>query len=111
MSESDKLDFLINAVSDITRRLGAGENRMDAIETLLSVVAQKVDSRWYDTRPNWEWLVKEVEEIKAQQRDHTNQLAEVIKLLSHMNAKLNVLNQDVLDVRAGHRELERRVGQ
>lgn len=109
LTDSEKLDFLINAVSDIRLRQVALEERQSTLEQL-------VRDRLYDTRPLWQAVLQQLEQINAR-LDGQQQVIEQIKahqkrhdeMLTQMLQRLAVLNDDVLVVRGGHRELRERV--
>lgn len=76
LSDSEKLDFLINAVSDMNRRLAAVEERQTALEQLvhdavsdtnrrLAALEQLVHDRLHDTRPIWQAVQQQLDRIES----------------------------------------------
>ncbi|MDX6405980.1 MAG: hypothetical protein QOH70_3435 [Blastocatellia bacterium] len=84
------------------RRLGAMESRFDArFDALdsriqsLDLRVQALESKALDTKPIWERALAEILEVKQGVQD--------------LNRKIDVLNQDVLQVRADQRGVAKRM--
>lgn len=95
MSDSEKLDFLINAVSDTNRRLTALEERHIALEQL-------VHERLYDTRPLWHEVLQRLE---AQQQ----QLATLQQQLTVQQQQLTAQQQQLDRLELGQRRLDKKI--
>jgi chromosome segregation ATPase len=94
--DADRMSALISAVQSMSVRL-------EALEKTLN-------DRLYDTKPIWERALAEIAETRADLK------AEIAELRSEMGdgfrtlgSKMDVLNQDVLTVRAEQRLLGKRV--
>lgn len=59
LSDSEKLDFIVNAVSDLNRRMSTLEERQTTLETL-------VHDRLHDTRPIWQAVLEQMQTQQAQ---------------------------------------------
>lgn len=77
--------------SGIEARLDRVEARLDGLDTRV----QALEARALDTKPIWERALAEILLIKQGVED--------------LNRKIDVLNQDVLQVRADHRRVEKRM--
>ncbi len=74
------------------------EARFDRVEARLDGLdnrAQALEARALDTKPIWERALTEILEVK--------------KGVEDLNRKIDVLNQDVLQVRADQRRVEKRM--
>ena len=94
--DADRMSALISAVQSMSAKLEALE--------------KTVNERWYDTKPIWERALAEIAETRAELK------AEIAELRSEMGdgfrtlgSKMDVLNEDVLTVRAEQRLLGKRV--
>ena len=82
----------------IETRFDAIETRFDGVETRLDsldVRLQVLEAKALDTKPIWERALVEILEVR--------------KGVEDINRKLDVLNQDVLQVRADQRRVEKRM--
>ena len=82
----------------IDARLDRVEARLDRIETQLAGIENRVaalEARALDSKPIWERALAEILEVKQGAED--------------LNRKIDVLNQDVLQVRADQRRVEKRM--
>jgi hypothetical protein len=61
----------------------------------LQSLNQKVDARLHDTRPMWEVVIARLEGLSEE--------------VGNVNRKLDVMNDDVLQVRADYKRLDRRL--
>ena len=102
MSDSDKLDFLINAVSDTNRRLTALEERQTALEQL-------VRDRLQDTRPIWTAVQQPLAEAISRLDTLTADVSAIKESATNIEDQLEEMTQDVMKVRGRPRGLERRV--
>ena len=79
-------------------RLGGIEARLDRVDARLDgldIRVQALEARALDTKPIWERALAEILLVKQGVED--------------LNRKIDVLNQDVLQVRADHRRVEKRM--
>ena len=77
--------------SSIDARLDRVEARLDGID----IRVHALETRALDTKPIWERTLTEILEVK--------------KGVEDLNRKIDVLNQDVLQVRADQRRVEKRM--
>jgi hypothetical protein len=109
MSGDDKFDFIINALSDSNRR-------MARLEQSFAELRQLVQDRLYDTRPLWEGVLQRLDRLEqgqrsleeGQQRLEQGKRSQDEKLTQILH-QLSILNDDLLAVRGGQRELRQRV--
>jgi len=98
ISMETRFDGLNARFDDIETRFDAMETRFDGVETRLDsldVRLQVLEAKALDTKPIWERALVEILEIR--------------KGVEDINRKLDVLNQDVLQVRADQRRVEKRM--
>jgi chromosome segregation ATPase len=102
----DSLDTHVNAMElrfevrfdRVDARLDRVEARLDRVEARLDgldIRVQALESRALDTKPIWERALAEILEVK--------------KGVEDLNRKIDVLNQDVLQVRADQRLVYKRM--
>lgn len=116
MSDSDKLDFLINAVSDTNRRLTVLEERMTAQEQRQATLEGLVRDRLQDTRPIWEAVQQQLATQQQQLAEALSRLdtltadvSTIKQTMAHVEDQLEVMTQDVMKVRSRQRGLEQRL--
>jgi septal ring factor EnvC (AmiA/AmiB activator) len=80
--------------------------RLNSIDERL----EKLEARAYDTKPIWENALKEIADTRIEMREgFEKSRTEMESGLRRVERKIDVLNQNILDVRADQRELEERV--
>jgi predicted lipoprotein len=102
MSDSDKLNFIINAVSDLSRRMTALEERQTALETL-------VQNRLHDTRPIWEAVLQQLETMQQQQQAQQAQLNRLEQVVHRIDQKHFDTHMDYVELRTDTALLSKRV--
>ena len=98
ISMETRFDGLNARFDDIETRFDAMETRLDGVETRLDsldVRLQVLEAKALDTKPIWERALVEILEVR--------------KGVEDINRKIDVLNQDVLQVRADQRRVEKRM--
>ncbi|MBC7910309.1 MAG: hypothetical protein H7Y30_07405 [Pyrinomonadaceae bacterium] len=87
--------------------------RFDALDTSMRDFdsrLKQLEAKSYDTKPIWENALKEITETRAEMREGLEKLRVEIEAGSRrVERKIDILNQNILDVRADQRELEERV--
>lgn len=95
----DSMEVRFNARFDaIDARFNAMDARFDAMDVRLDGLdgrVQALEVRALDTKPIWERALAEILEVR--------------KGVEDLNRKIDVLNQDVLQVRADQRRVEKRM--
>lgn len=92
-------------------RLQSLDGRLQSLEERLHSLETKVDERLYDTRPMWEAVQVQITEVREQITEHINKLGEETeKGFRKLGSKIELLANEVRDLYADERELERRVG-
>jgi len=76
-------------------RFDALDARFDNVEARL----EKLEAKSYDTKPIWERALAEIQETRA----------EMIKRFDNLERKIDVLNRDMLQLRADQVRIESRV--
>ena len=85
--KADTLEMKI-VINDINRRL--------------TTLEEKVERRLYDTRPIWEGVQAQLVEVLAR-------LTSIETRVEHIDAKIDIINKEILTMRADHLQLQRRV--
>ncbi|HEX8072524.1 MAG TPA: hypothetical protein VF546_21430 [Pyrinomonadaceae bacterium] len=84
--------------------------RFDSLDARISTLERKVEERAVETKPIWERALTEIAETRTEMRQEFEQLHnETNTGLQKVEDKIDVLNENILDVRADHRDLKRRV--
>jgi chromosome segregation ATPase len=91
----DAIDARFNAIDTRFDTLEARIDRVDARLDGLEIRVQALEARALDTKPIWERALAEILLVRQGVED--------------LNRKIDVLNQDVLQVRADHRRVEKRM--
>ena len=98
ISMETRFDGLNARFDAMESRFDAMETRFDGVETRLDsldVRLQVLEAKALDTKPIWERALVEILEVR--------------KGVEDINRKIDVLNQDVLQVRADQRRVEKRM--
>jgi hypothetical protein len=97
----DAMEIRFNARFDaMDVRFDAMDVRFDGIDVRLDGLDDRVralEAKALDTKPIWERALAEILEVR--------------KGVEDLNRKIDVLNQDVLQVRADQRRVEKRMGE
>ncbi len=123
MSEEPTQNFLNNTLQIILARLDKIDSRLDNMESRLNSMESRLDSmesrlekleaRAYDTKPIWENALEEIVEINGKLVELNGKIdglrSDTESGFRRVERKIDVLNQNILDVRADSRELEERV--
>ena len=91
---------------DLTKKLPKGDDNVASIllniDSRLQRLEQKVEERLHDTRPIWEKVVADIEELKGGVRD--------IKITTRdITRKIGVLYDTMVGIQAEYREFNHRV--
>lgn len=112
-----RLNSIDSRLDGVDSRLDAMNSRLDGMDSLLTTLEDKVDRRLQETRPIWERALAEIAQTRAEMHEGFEKLhAEVGTLRADMNTGLrrvermiDVLNRNVLEVRADLREFDERL--
>lgn len=106
MSEETTQNLLNDDLRRILARLDSIDTRLDSMDTRL----EKLEARAYDTKPIWENALKEIADIRVEMREGFEKVRSEVEAGSRrVERKIDILNQNILDVRADQRELEERM--
>ncbi len=109
-SVESRLTILESRVAGVDLRLTKLEDRVTTLE-------ERVEARFYETKPIWERALAEIAELRDEVRQEFADVREEMRAgfqkiderFEILEQKLDVLNEDVLTVRAKQRHLESRV--
>lgn len=76
--------------------------KLDLVLERLAKLEERVEERLKDTRPMWQAIHAQTEKIAEEQ-------TRIATTLSHIKEQLEVMTQDVMDVRTAQRSLGHRV--
>ncbi|HKY43854.1 MAG TPA: hypothetical protein VJM50_12250 [Pyrinomonadaceae bacterium] len=89
--------------------------QLESLDTRLASLETREDERAYDTKPIWNRVLTEISELKIEvsevKTDVSEVKTEVSELHRHMrnfDRKLEVMNKELLQVKADQRDLEMR---
>lgn len=107
-SHDETLRQILAAVSDL--QIGVKD-----LQVRLGSLEQKVEERLYDTRPIWEKVVADIEQLQkgqhALQENFQGLHDEMRKGFRDLKRQFSILNDTFLEVRADYKDLDRRVFQ
>lgn len=123
MSEETTQSFPPNALQIILARLDKIDDRLDKVEVRLNTIESRLDNmesrlehleaRAYDTKPIWENALKEIVELNGRFVELNGKVdnlrGDLDSGLRRVERKIDILNQNILEVRADSRELQERV--
>jgi predicted nucleic acid-binding Zn-ribbon protein len=97
MSEETTRNLLGDDLRRILARLDSIDKRLDSMNTRL----EKLEARAYDTKPIWENALKEIADIRVEMREGFEKIRSEMETGSRrVEHKIDILNQNILDVRA-----------
>ncbi len=120
MSEESTLNLPNDDLKRILVRLDSIDGRLDSVDNRLNGIdnrLEKLEERAYDTKPIWENALKEIADTRIEMREGFERVhTEFEKVHSEIETgsrrverKIDILNQNILNVRADQRELEERI--
>jgi chromosome segregation ATPase len=99
-----------NLPNDDLKRILARLDSIDAGLVDMNTRLEKLGARAYDTKPIWENALKEITDVRVEMREgFEKSRSETETGLRRLEHKIDILNKNILDVRADQRELEERV--
>lgn len=90
-----RFDSVEGRLDNVEGRLGNVEGQLSNVEGRLATLEEQAERRALETKPIWERTLAEILEVKEGVAD--------------VERKLEVLSQDIVQVRANQKRLERRV--
>ena len=105
-----RFDSIDKRLDSMDRRFEAIETRLDSMDARLTAVEDKVDRRLQETQPIWERALAEIAELRTEMREGFEKVrGELSHGLRRVDLKIDILNHDILEVRADPRYLDQRV--
>jgi chromosome segregation ATPase len=109
-SMDKRFDAIDKRLDSMNKRFEAIEKRLDSMDARLTTVEEKVDRRLQETRPIWERALAEIAELRTEMREGFEKVhGELSHGLRRVNLKIDILNHDILEVRADLRYMDERV--
>ena len=97
--------------SSFEERVFARFDALDASIRDLDSRIQTLEARAYDTKPIWENALKEIADSRVEMHEGFEKLRSDMEMgTRRVEHKIDILNRNILDMRADQRELEGRVG-
>lgn len=107
LARFDSIDMRLDSVD---ARLDSMETRLGSVETRLGTLDDKVDKRWQETKPIWERALAEIAEVRTEMREGFEKVyVEMDNGMRRVARQVDVLNHNVLEVRADLRYIDERV--
>ena len=105
-----RLDSIDTRLDSVDSRLGSVDSRLTSVETRLGTLEDKVDRRLQETKPIWERALAEIAEVRAEMRAGFEKVyVEMDNGMRRVARQVDVLNHNVLEVRADLRYLDQRI--
>ena len=101
-----RLDSIDTRLGSIDTRLTTLEGKVDSIDTRLTTLEEKVDRRLMETRPIWEQVLARLDSLET---GLDNLKDEMQSGFRRIERQVRLLAEDVLEVRADQRDLEKRM--
>lgn len=99
-----------NLPNDDLRRILVCLDSIDAWLNSVDTRLEKLEARAYDTKPIWENALKEIANTRVEMREGFEKVRSDTETgVRRVERKIDILNQNILDVRADQRELEERM--
>jgi hypothetical protein len=94
----------------ILARLDSIDSNVHSLDARLTAVEEKVDRRLQETRPIWERALAEIAGLRAEMQEGFEKVRGELSLgLRREERQVDILNHDILEVRADLRYLDERV--
>jgi chromosome segregation ATPase len=107
---NDVLKLILARFDSVDKRLDSIDSNVHSLDARLTVVEEKVDRRLQETRPIWERALAEIAELRTEMREGFEKVrSELSHGLRRVNHKIDILNHDILEVRADLRYMDERV--
>ena len=109
----DGVRLILARLDSIDTRLSNVENRLSNVESRLTALEDKVDRRLQETRPIWEQVLVRLDGVEGQLVSFGGRLdgfeEELRSSLRRFDRQVGLLVEDVMQVRADQRDLDRRM--
>ncbi len=96
---NDDLGRVLTRLDSIDNHLVTLDGKVDSIDSRLITLEEKVDRRLMETRPIWEQVLSRLDALEDNMQSGFRKIERQVGLLA----------QDVIEVRADNRDLERRM--
>ncbi len=94
----------------ILARLDSIDSNVHSLDARLTAVEEKVDRRMQETRPIWERALAEIVGLRAEMQEGFEKIhGELNHGLRRIDRKVDILNHDILEVRADLLHMDERV--
>lgn len=107
---NDISKLILARFDSMDKRFDAIDKRLDSVDARLTAVEEKVDRRLQETRPIWERALAEIAGLRTQMQEGFEKLrGEMNHGLRRVERQVDILNHNILEVRADLRYLDERV--
>jgi chromosome segregation ATPase len=117
----DGVGLILARLDSIDSRLANVEDRISNVDSRLSALEDKVDRRLQETRPIWEQVLVRLDAVEGQLVGFGGRMdgfesklvsfeGELRSSLRRFGEQVKMLAEDVFEVRAGQRDLDKRMG-
>ncbi|HEX8355680.1 MAG TPA: hypothetical protein VF611_22425 [Pyrinomonadaceae bacterium] len=115
------MGLILARLDSIDSRLANVEDRISNVDSRLSALEDKVDRRLQETRPIWEQVLVRLDAVEGQLVGFGGRMdgfesklvsfeGELRSSLRRFGEQVKMLAEDVFEVRAGQRDLDKRMG-
>lgn len=84
----------------VLAQLESVNGRLASLESRLASLEKRDEERDYDTKPIWNRVLTEISELKTEISELKTEVSELNKRMGNFDRKLDVMNKDVLQVKA-----------
>ena len=107
---NDVLKLILARLDSMDARLDSMDGRLDSMDGRLTTLEEKVDRRLQETRPIWERALAEIAGLRAEMQEGFEKIrSEMHHGFRRIDRRVDVLNHDILEVRADLLHLDERV--
>ncbi len=107
---NDILKLILARLDSKDGRFDSIDKRLSSMDARLTAVEEKVDRRMQETRPIWERALAEIAGLRAEMQEGFEKVhGELNHGLRRIDRKVDILNHDILEVRADMLHLDERV--
>ena len=104
------LKLIVARFDSVDKRLDSIDSNVHSLDARLTAVEEKVDRRMQETRPIWERALAEIAGLRAEMQEGFEKVhGELNHGQRRIDRKVDILNHDILEVRADLLHLDERV--
>ncbi len=102
----EKLDLLLAEIREAKAEVREVKAVVENLDARLTALESKVEERLHDTRPIWQRVQQQIEDLKIESNAH---FASIEKELRIVNRQFEVFSTDMMKMRAEIRDFDERL--